>query len=105
MKLGSIGVFVILICYLNGGLIAQHNQVNFPLNKWSQNFLDKHLTSYDSLPTSHVKPNIISSDKLYEMPGFKADTGKYYFDATYKLYADNLIRIDKPDLFVTIDPI
>ena len=59
----------------------------------------------DSLINSAILPYIVPQKSLYELPGFKKDTGVYYFDVTKKLFGDNLIVLDKKDLYVTIDPI
>jgi len=86
-------------------LTAQHNQVNYPLNKWSTIYLDDFLSTSDSIPNSTVRPYVVGQESLYQLPGFKQDTGIYYFNATKKLFGDNLIVLNKKDLYVTIDPI
>ena len=92
-----------LLCVSSFLVQGQLVHTNYPLNKWSGHFLDQELVSHDSLPLSAVKPYIISAAQLYTLPGFKKDTGKYYFNATHKLYGDNLVVIDKEDFFFTID--
>ncbi|NND77383.1 MAG: hypothetical protein HKN39_04310 [Flavobacteriales bacterium] len=98
-------IIVSAICLLSTALSSQLVHANYPMNKWSGHYLESELAKKDSLPLSAMKPYIIQAEQLYELPGFKEDTGIYYFDATHKLYGDNLIVIDKKDLFLTVDPI
>ena len=98
-------VILFLLTAAGSSLIAQLTQINYPLNRWSQINMDRYLNEKDSIPADFVKPNITYRKELYDLPGFKKDTGKYYFGATQKLFGENLIIIDKPALFVTIDPI
>lgn len=98
-------VFLVLLTLCCISYYGQHNQVNYPLNRWAQIFMDQQLVKTDSLQSNVVKPNITYYPELYELPGFKKDTGIYYFTTTQKLFGENLIVIDKPGFYVTIDPI
>ncbi|MEY3399351.1 MAG: hypothetical protein RL220_1945 [Bacteroidota bacterium] len=52
-----------------------------------------------------AKPFVQSRLNLTTTPGFSKDTSKYYYEATVKLWRDHLIKVEKEDFSLYVDPL
>ncbi len=83
-------------------LTTNAQQVNYPLNYYSQLFLEKAYSEYDSTITPSFKvipESWLRLDSVWAYAGNEV----YYTRAQDKLYYDHLFEINKDKLHVTID--
>ena len=86
-------------------LVASAQQNDIPLQRDIYIDVERNAARRDSRIHSGLKPLVESRADLTNVMGFRPDSTRHYLWITEKLFSENLIRIVKDDVRITIDPV
>jgi len=94
----------IALCFATSSTVqAQH--LNVPINREENLHLEKLINASDTFHHTGMKPYLRSRMLTTELADYDADSLKYYYWITEKLFRSHLITIESKHLKATIDPL